>query len=100
MLEGHAFIAEIAPDLIDPFQPADQQPFEIQLKRDPQEKVLMELVVMGDEGPGGRAAIDGLENGGFHFDEIMIIQNWRRARTVAARILKISCTSGLTARST
>ncbi len=36
----------------------------------------MELVVVGDEGLGSRAAVDRLQDGGFHFQEALTIQEF------------------------
>ena len=53
-----AFVAEVAPDLVDALQVAHQQAFEVQLERDAQVQVLLELVVVGDERARRRAAVD------------------------------------------
>ncbi len=74
MLEGDAFVAEISTNLINAFQSTHEQSFQIELKGNSQEEVLMELVMMGDKGPRSCAAIDGLQDGGFHFDEVVLVQ--------------------------
>ncbi len=66
----HAFIAEVAVDLVDAFEAADHQPLEIQLRRDAQEHVHVERVVMRLEGPRGGAARDGLQHRRLDFEEI------------------------------
>ena len=65
VLEGDALVAEIAPDLVDPIQPAHQQAFEVKLKRNAQVEILVELVVVGDEGLGSRTAVDAAAGWGF-----------------------------------
>ena len=42
VLEGDAFVAEIAPDLVDPLEVADQQAFEIKLKGNAQVQILVQ----------------------------------------------------------
>ncbi len=74
VLEGDALVAEIAPDLVDPVQPAHDQPLEIQLEGNAQEEILVQLVVVGDEGLGRRAAVERLQDGRFHLDEAVVIQ--------------------------
>ena len=74
VLEGDALVAEIAPDLVDPVQTAHHQPLEVELEADAQVEVLVKLVVVGDEGLGCRAAVDRLQDGGFHFQEALTIQ--------------------------
>ena len=49
VLERDALVAEITSDLIDLFQIAYEQPLEIQLERDSQVHVLLELVMVGYE---------------------------------------------------
>ena len=56
-------------DLEDPFHPADQEPLQVQLGRDPQEQVDVQRVVMGDERPGRRPAGDRLHRGRLDLDE-------------------------------
>ena len=74
VLEGHAFVAEVAADLVDAFQVADQQALEIQLERDAQVHVLLQLVVMRDERPRGRAAVQRLQHRRLHLQEAVRVQ--------------------------
>ena len=74
VLERNAFIAEVTPDLIHPFQIADQQTFEIQLERDTQIHILIEFVMMRGERTRRRTAIQRLEDGSFHFQKAVIIE--------------------------
>ena len=66
-----ALVAKIAIDLVDPIESPDQQPLEIQLRRDAQKKVNVERVMMGHERPRHSAAGNRLHHGRFHFDEFM-----------------------------
>ena len=56
VLRGDPLVAEVAVDLVDPLETADRQPLEIQLRRDAQEQVHVERVVMRHERPRQRAA--------------------------------------------
>ena len=52
MLGVDALVAEDAPYLVDLVEPADDEPLEVQLRGDAQVKVLVEGVMVGDEGGG------------------------------------------------
>ena len=56
VLRGDPLVAEVAVDLVDPFEPADRQPLEIQLGRDAQEQLHVERVVVRHERPRQRPA--------------------------------------------
>ena len=45
VLERDALVAEVLAELVDPLEAADDQPLEVELGRDPQVEVLVELVV-------------------------------------------------------
>ena len=62
VLEADALVAEVAADLVDALEAADQQALEVQLEADAQEQLLVELVVVRGERPGRRAAVDRLQN--------------------------------------
>ena len=49
-------VAEVAVDLVDALDAADDQPLQVELGRDPQEEVDVERVVVRHERPGRRAA--------------------------------------------
>ena len=74
VLEADAFVAKVAADLIDALVATDEQAFEVQLEGDAQEKVLFELVVIGYKRPRLRAAVERLQDGGFHLKETDFIQ--------------------------
>jgi len=64
-----AFVAEVAIDLEDPRHAADEEPLEIELGRHAEEERNAERVVMGHEGPRGRAAGDRLHHRRLDFEE-------------------------------
>ena len=63
-----ALVAEIAVDLEDLFQAADDQFLQIQLRRDAQEQLHVERVVMRHERPRRRAARDRMHHRRFDFE--------------------------------
>jgi hypothetical protein len=64
-----AFVAEVAVDLEDLLEAADDQALEVQLRRDAQELLHVERVVVGDEGLGRGAAGDRVHHRRFDFHE-------------------------------
>jgi hypothetical protein len=78
------FVAEVAIDLVDPLQPAHQQPLQVQLRRDPQVQVDVQRVVMRDERTRRRPAIQRLHHGRFHFHEVVAFQLAAQRRDYAA----------------
>ena len=69
VLRRDAFVAEIAIDLVDALQAAHHQALQIQLRRDAQIQIDIERVVVRDERPRRRAAVEGLQHGRFHFQK-------------------------------
>ena len=69
-----AFVAEVAVDLEDAVEAADDEALEVELGGDAEEEVDVERVVVGDEGPGGGSAGDGLHHGGFDFDVAAVVE--------------------------
>ena len=67
-------IPEYASDLVHAFQPADDQPLQIQLQADPQLEILVQGVEMGFEGAGRRAAGVCDQHGGFDLHETLAVQ--------------------------
>ena len=63
-----ALVAEVAVDLVDALEAADDQALQVQLRRDAQEEVHVERVVVRHEGPRRRAAGDGLHHRRLDFD--------------------------------
>ncbi len=74
VLERDALIAEIATDLVDPLKTAGDEPFQVQLVRDAQVQLLLELVVEGRKRPGCCAPVDRLQHRGFNLDESLPVQ--------------------------
>src|SRR6185312_1107059 len=65
-----ALVPEDAADLVDLLEPADDQPLEIELTAsDAEIDVLVELVRVGRERTGERAAVVGLQRRGLDFEE-------------------------------
>ena len=69
-----ALVAEHPPDLEHPLQPADDEPLEVQLQRDPQVEVDVQGVVVGDERAGRRAALDRLQHRALDLGEAQAVQ--------------------------
>jgi hypothetical protein len=100
VLAAEALVAEVAVDLEDPLHPADQEPLEEQLGRDPQVQVQVQGVVVGDERFGRRPAGDRLHHGRLDFEEALRVRNRRIVATISLRFRNRSMTSGLAHRST
>ena len=64
-----ALVPEVLADLVDPFEPAADQPFEIQLVRYPKVELHVECVVVSRERPRGGASVDWLKRWCFDFEE-------------------------------
>ena len=73
VLSRDPFVAEIAIDFVDPVQAADNQPLQIQLRRDAQIQIHIERVVMRDERARRRASIDRLHHRRFDFYKSTLI---------------------------
>src|SRR5687767_7158190 len=50
VLEAYPFITEVTPNFVDAIKSTYDEPLEIQLKRDAQIEVLVELIMVGDKG--------------------------------------------------
>ena len=74
VLDRHAFVAELAADLVDPLKAADDQALEIELRSNAQEQVDVQRIVVGDERPGRRAAGDDVQDRRLDLDEIQAVQ--------------------------
>ena len=62
VLVGDALVAEVLAELVDLLEPADDQPLQVQLGRDPQVQRAVERVVVGREGARERAAVERLQH--------------------------------------
>jgi hypothetical protein len=69
VLVRDALVAEVLADLVDPLEPADDEPLEVELVGDPEVEIRVELVRVRDEGVGERAAVAGLEDRRLDLDE-------------------------------
>ena len=69
-----ALVPEVVADLVHPLEPADEQPLEVQLVGDPQVERHVERVVVRDERPRRRAAVERLEDRGLHLEEVPLVQ--------------------------
>ena len=74
VLGADAFVAEVAVDLVDAVEAADDEALEVELGRDAQGEVDVERVVVGGEGAGGGAAGDGVHHGGFDFEVAAVVE--------------------------
>src|SRR6201999_2572812 len=70
----HAFVAEVAAEFIDPVEAADDETLQVEFVGNPQVKRYVEGVVVGDKGPGGGAAGDGLQYRGIDFQRAAFIE--------------------------
>ena len=70
----HALIAEDAADLIDALKAAHDQSLQVKLQRNAELSVLIQGIVVGDEGTGCRTAGILHQHGGFHLHEALVIQ--------------------------
>jgi len=69
----YAFIAEIAVDFEYAIKTADHQPLQVQLRRDAQEHLHVQRVVMGNEGLGCRTTGNGMQHRRLHFHEVVFL---------------------------
>ena len=67
VLGADALVAEVAIDLVDAVEAADDEALEIELRRDAQEEIHIEGVVVGPEGPRRGTAGDLLHHRRFDF---------------------------------
>src|SRR4051794_23820813 len=74
MLERDSLVAEVLADLVDLLEPPDDQPLEVELRRDAQVAILVEGVVVRDERLRERTAVAWLEDGCLHLDEAPLVE--------------------------
>ena len=70
----NALVAEIAADFVHALQTADNQAFQIKLRRDAQKEIHVESIVVSYKGTRRRSAGNDVEQRGFHFNVIQLIQ--------------------------
>ena len=74
MLGREAFVAEVAVDLIDALEAADDQSLEVELGGDPQIERAIQRVVVGQEGPRRRAAVERLQDRRLDLDKSLPVE--------------------------
>ena len=74
VLVRDALVAEVLADLVDTLQAADDEPLEVELGRDPQVEIGVELVRVRDERMCEGAAVARLEDGRLDLDEAGVVQ--------------------------
>src|SRR5690606_40413165 len=78
---GHTLVAEVAVDLEDLLEAADDQALEVQLRGDAQVHGQVQRVVVGLERLGRRAARDHLQHRGLDFQEVALGKELDRKST-------------------
>jgi hypothetical protein len=78
-------LRKIAADLEHAVVAADEQALQAQLKRDAQEKVRAQRVVVRGEGPRRRAARHALEHGRLDLEELPVLASVRRMLATRSR---------------
>ena len=86
VMRGDPLVAEDAAQLVDPREPADDEPLEVELERDPQVEIDVERVVVGRERPGQGSAGDRLQHRCFHFEIAALVQECGCARMIRLRL--------------
>src|SRR5262245_41388201 len=74
VLVRHALVAEVLTDLVDALEPADDETLEVELRRDAQVEVRLELGRVGREGMRECAPVARLQHGRLHLDEALLVQ--------------------------
>ncbi len=74
MVAVDALVAEVPRDFVDALQPADDQPLEVELRRDAQIQVAVQRVVMRHEGARGGAAVQRLQDWRLDLDEAVAVE--------------------------
>ena len=74
MLEGHAFVAEVLAELVDPLEAAHDEPLEVELGGDAEVEVAIERVVVRDERARRRAAVERLQHGRFDLEKARVVE--------------------------
>ena len=67
-------VAEVLADLVDALEPADDQPLQVELGRDPEVEVLLEVVPVGDERLREGAAVARLQHRRLDLDEAVRVE--------------------------
>ena len=87
VLPAHALVAEVPPDLVDAFEAAHEQALQVQLERDPQVQVHVEIAVVRHERTRHRPARDRLQDRRLDLDVAVLVQvRADRAQRARARV--------------
>src|SRR3989344_5233627 len=76
----NAFVPETFPELVDALEPADEQLLQVELWRNAEVKINIKSVMVRGERPRERPAGDGLEHGGFDFEEFLTVEELANGR--------------------
>ena len=74
MANGDPLVPEVTVDFVHALEATDHQTLQIELGGNTQVHVDIQRIVMGDEGASGGTAWDHLHHGGFHFHELLGVQ--------------------------
>ena len=74
MASGQTLVAEVAVDLIDPLEAANDQSLEVQLRGNTHIHIYIQRIVVGDKGTRHSAAGNHLQHGSFHFKKIRTVE--------------------------
>ena len=88
VLGRDALVAKVVGDLVHAVEPADDEPLEIELVGDAQIQRALQLVMVGDKGPGVGAAIDRLQRGRFDLEAAARIEKAPHGRDDARALDK------------
>ncbi len=95
VLERHALVAEVLADLVDALEPADDQALEVELGRDAQVEVAVELVVVRRERPRVGAAVERLQRRRLDLDEAGAVELAAQGRDRARAQLELGAHLGV-----
>jgi hypothetical protein len=70
----HALVTELTSDFVHTVKTTDSKHLEVELGGNTQEHVHVQLVVVGDEGPGGSTTGNGIKHGGLDGNEVTVIK--------------------------
>src|SRR5690606_23389323 len=74
VLEADALVAEVAADLVDAIVAAYDEPLQVEFEADTQVEILVQLVVMRDEGARGRTAVERLQDRRLDLQEALAVE--------------------------
>eukprot|EP01084_Bolivina_argentea_P110079 196615_1 len=74
MGEVNAFVTELAAQLVDAVKATDDELLQVKLGGNAEEHLLVEVVVVGDEGAGGGTTSNHVEDGGLDLSEVLGVE--------------------------